>query len=212
MAATASSLRRDPAAARSGMYRLLARLWLQEVDAALLAELCRQPLGEAFVAAGGVLPAASDEVTTVLEPLAVDYCRLFIGPSDHLPPYQSVWQTGQFQGATIPSLEAFIDVIGYDVDRLPSGTMLDHLGVQLDMLGHVLGEVATMPSDEAWQIADAFFYAHLRWPIELLTAAADRADSPFYRAVVEMTRAFLESEVAADSRAPAAAHDASPPT
>ncbi len=183
------------AAACSGTYRLLARLWLREVDRELLQRLCSPPLCDAFVEAGGILPADVDDAT--IEQLAVDYCQLFIGPANHLPPFQSVWQTGQFQGATAASMKTFVDVVGYNTVALPSGTMLDHLGVQLDVMGHILGQIATwQPEREGLnhvlELADSYFDMHLTWPAKLLEIAAPRATTQFYRSTIMLTGALLD--------------------
>ena len=179
------------------MYRLLARLWLSEVDENLLQNLLASPLRNSFVAAGGILPATSGDQT--VEQLSIDYCQLFIGPTDHLPPYQSVWQFGQFQGTTTVSMKRFIQIAGYDSEALPSGIILDHLGVQLDVMGHVLDEVVSEPSNSRAvttisEIANSYFAIHLRWPAELLAVAERRATTEFYRSVIEMTREFLDCE------------------
>lgn len=185
-------------AARSGTYRLLARIWLREADQELIRELCAPPLCHSYEAAGGVLPAG--DAATTCEQLAIDYCRLFIGPAEHLPPFQSVWQSGQFQGAATESMKSFVDVVGYDTDLLPAGMMLDHLGVQLDVMGHILNQISfwrTAPEgfDEVLQLARTFFARHLTWPADLLETAAIRARSDFYRSVVTMTGEFLDSDV-----------------
>lgn len=186
------------AVARSGLYRLLARLWLREVDRDLARELRSPPLCDAFVEAGGTLPVDDREQT--LEELAIDFCQLLLGPTNHLPPYQSVWETGQFQGATTASMKQFIDVVGYDLRVLPKGMMLDHLGVQLDLMGHLLRQCAigqSEPEDlnSLSELAHAFFTSHLQWPTDLLDVAARRATTEFYRSVVLLTHRFLKSEM-----------------
>ena len=186
----------DPVA-RSGLYRLLARFWLREVDADFLRQLQSISLCNEFVESGGVLPEDDGRLTS--EQLAIDYCRLFIGPSDHLPPYQSVWQSGQFQEAASASMKRFVEIAGYQAGVLSEGMMLDHLGVQLDLMGQVLEQYAGWPVEMAdreavLELASAFFATHLVWPIELLETAARRAETDFYRSVIFLTRNFLESE------------------
>ena len=196
-----SSVRRlpDDMAARSRVYGLLSRLWLREVDRSLLQELRSPALRDALKNAGGHAPVGDEE--RLIEELAVDYCQLFIGPSQHLPPFQSVWQSGQFQSATTASMKSFIEVIHYDVDRLPPGLMLDHLGVQLDVMGCLLEKLSIWPAgaedlDQGVELAKAFFERHLKWP-GLLEAAVQRAETEFYRSSIAMTRDFLESESSA---------------
>jgi TorA maturation chaperone TorD len=188
----------EEAASRCGTYRLLARLWLREVDLVVLQELCRPPLRDTFVAAGGILPP--DDSGATIENLAIAYCKLFVGPANHLPPFQSVWQDGQFQGAVTASMREMIEIVGYDVDRLPGGVMLDHFGVQLNVMGHILDIITSWPSDAeslgpVWELANTFFAAHLLWPTDMLEAAMRLADDDFYRSTIMLTREFLKSEI-----------------
>lgn len=185
------------ASAQAGVFRLLARIWLREVDGDFLRQLRAPPLCEAFAAAGGALPIDDDAET--IELLAIDYCRLLIGPAQHLPPYQSVWEGGQFQTTITASMRQFIEVAGYDAGALPRGVMLDHLGVQLDVMGHILGQISAWPPgadgrDAVVDLAHSFFAAHLRWPHGLLEAAANRAATDFYRSSILLTRDFLNSQ------------------
>ena len=185
------------AAARSAMYGLLARFWLREADLEFLSQLGASPLRDAFVEAGGVLPSGNGDAA--IEQLAIDYCRLFVGPTDHLPPHQSVWQGGQFYGTSIESMRQYMDLVRYDADRLPPGMMLDHLGVQLDVMGHTLGQTSTWPSgvdsqNAAAELAHLFFVKHLQWPTDLLEIAANRASTDFYRSAILLTGCFLRSE------------------
>jgi TorA maturation chaperone TorD len=182
---------------RRGMYHLLARLWLREVDQPLLCEFDLPPLRDAYLEAGGLLPLGQQ--LQVIEQLAMDYCRLFVGPTGHLPPLQSVWQSGRFEGAAAESMATFVEVIGYDSSSLPSGTMLDHLGVQLDVMGYILGQVPIGAAewcevDGIRDVAQTFFAAHLSWPGPLLQLAQRQAETDFYRRMIMITRQFLHEE------------------
>jgi len=181
--------------ARSGVYHLLARLWLREVDQQFLTQLQTSPLQESFESAGGTLPIGNDADDEVkLETLAIDYCRLFIGPKDHLPPIQSVWQTGQFQGSSAASVTEFMEAVRYNVE-LPQGLMADHFGVQLDLMGYIVSIVSSAPNwSEISDLPTRFFNQHLLWSAPLLTAAKARAETDFYRSVISMTNEFLQAE------------------
>ena len=99
--------------AASGMYALLAQVWLREVDLALLSRLRSPEVRPLFQAAGGELPADSE-----VEHLAVEYCRMFVGPQGHLPPLQSVWERGELQSDITSSIRSFADAAGY---QTPAG-------------------------------------------------------------------------------------------
>ncbi|GAB4135487.1 MAG: hypothetical protein Tsb009_01830 [Planctomycetaceae bacterium] len=191
------SLSLEEMTARSAVFALLARLWLREVDRPLLDDLLETNLRTAFEDTGGVLPANNNNDT--LEELAIDYCQLFIGPKHHLPPFQSVWTTGQFQGATVESMNVYLDVANFNRDDIPNGIMPDHLGVQLLLMSHLLREAALWPGDSdekqsLQELLSTYFTGHLTWAGPLLEAAASKASTDFYRSVIRMTDEFLKSE------------------
>ena len=188
---------------RAGLYGLLARLWIRECDQQCLQELAAAGCRERFLSAGGALPAAFDAAT--LSNLQADYCQLFVGPRGHVPPVQSVWHSGRFQAAPFASMQSFIDVIGYDKTRIPSGLMLDHLGVQLDVMSDLLRRIASIRSSgdparqdsqlsESVNIAVEFFVRHLEWTDVLFERCRERAETDFYRSMIGMTQSFLHSE------------------
>ena len=169
----------DDLVALSGVYRLLGRLWLREVDQPLLNELASPPFASEF---------STNGANESLQDLSIDYCQLFIGPKDHLPPYQSVWQTGQFQSSTVVSMTDFVEVVGY---QPPDDAMFDHLGIQLDVMAHIC---STSTATETTEIFEAFFMRHLTWPTEFLQKAQTRAQTDFYRSVIRLTGEFLQSQ------------------
>ena len=179
------------------IYRMLGRLWSREVDDSLLRALLSHPIRDSLVAAGLMLPASCTDV--VREELAVEYCRLFVGPSGHLPLFQSVWQSGRYNGPAVRSMEQFIEMMHYEPADYAAGLMVDHLGVQLDVAGHLLSQLAS--SEQALEtvastreIFSCYLSSHLLWSIDLLESAAHRATSGFYRSAVQLTRNFLLSE------------------
>lgn len=180
----------DELASLAGAYQLLARLWQQEVDEAFLASLLDEPLCDFFAAAGGILP--DDVALSTLEELAVDFCQLFLGPANHLPPFQSVWQRGQLQGEPAESMQHYVSMAGCAA----SGLMVDHLGVQLEVMGRLLdvGSESAQHANDVVDLAAAYFAEHLNWAAPLFESAIDRATTDFYRSTIGMTRDFLNSE------------------
>lgn len=191
---TSSLMLTEQAAARSNIYRLLARLWQREVNTDLLRVLRTPALSEAFVAVGGVLP---DDDSATIEQLAIDYCQLFVGPTNHLPPFQSVWEIGQLDGTRTVSMQQFCEIVGYDTNQLPSGMLLDHLGVQLDVMAHILQLVSECEHDhleDLLELGRCYFFEHLLWTTDLLAAAEAQAATEFYRSLAMLTHQFLDSE------------------
>ncbi len=186
----------DEVTSRIGVYRLLSQLWIREIDEDLLEQLHAPELRDHLGTAGIELPTATRET---VESLAIDYCQLFVGPSQHLPPFQSVWQGGQFHGRTTALMQKYIDVTGYVVDKSLSDIYLDHLGVQCDVMAHILAVRLSTQGDQqdaVREIENSFLPAHLSWPSPLFKAAAQKATTGFYQTFVAFTRDFLESEMA----------------
>jgi TorA maturation chaperone TorD len=188
----------DEALATGAVYGLLARLWSAEPCHDTLEQLQQPLLGAALLAATGYQPPAN--TSAALDVLAVDYCQLFVGPTGHLPPYQSVWETGQFGSAAVASMNKFQELFGNDQKMSRSGSpMSDHLGVQLlwmhELHSRFLADGLDGPQAQVMQeMKQVFFAAHLNWPGKLLRGAMAKAKSDFYRAVVGLTSDFLDEE------------------
>jgi len=183
-------------AAAARVYAFLARLWLKELDRPLLRDLARGPLADAYRAAGGQPPP--DDTDETLERLAVDFCQLFIGPCSHLPPYQSVWQQGTFEGQPAASMDRFRQLAGELPDWVPPDIMSDHFGLQLQIMSMLLQlqpphHNAGQPAP-SYELAKTFFRTHLTWPDKFLTAAAERAQTPFYTSLANLTAQFLADQ------------------
>lgn len=190
----------DKIAGSSGVYHLLSRIYLREVDAELLHLLRSTSVRQAFVQAGGVLPTVNhgDDEPSVIDLLAMDYCRLFLGPSGHFPPYQSVWQEGQFQGSMAAEMQELVDLLSDAPMPDFAGVMLDHLGVQLAIMGTIAARVLSANSEAdrelMVEVAQVYFDRHLTWPHQLLESVHQHAQADFYRSVADLTREFLLSE------------------
>lgn len=177
--------------AASSTYSLLARLWLREVDAPFLAQLRETDLGEAFQAAGGRVPQVGE-----LDELAAEYCRLFVGPRNHLPPLQSVWQRGELQSEITSSIRSFAEAIFFDSPLNAGSVMYDHLGTELDIMSQITATVSTETCVESRALASEFFRRHLTWTDKLIQQAIGREPGPFYLSLLRMTRMFLDTEAA----------------
>lgn len=178
-------------AARGGMYRLLGQLWREELTQTTHAQLLA--VAQEFESAGGQLPQHTGET---LDQLSVDFCQLFIGPRGHLPPYQSVWQTGAFCGDALISARKFADLVG--LERNPGGILEDHLGVQLEVMSRILTLGDSGDEEQqaaAVEIEREFFATHLTWPEPLLDAVAKQAATSFYQSLAAMTKSFLQMEL-----------------
>ena len=179
-------------AERAAVYQLLARLWAEE-PGRLLEQLRSEPLRSAWAQLGGIVPDEDSDGTH--SSLDEDYCRLFIGPKEHLPPIQSVWMSGELDTGVTSSLREFNTVIGFEepwnFDIIP-----DHLGNELWAMGQILRKSIKLPLDEnlADDLACQFFNGHLNWSADFLDAVIDRENDRFYGTVASVTQQFLRDE------------------
>ena len=172
----------DDAIQRAAAYEFLGRLWASEVDGDLLAQLLKpSDIHDAFLAAGGDIQMSAASVNE----LAEDYCQLFLGPTNHLPPYQSVWIDGQFAGESSVDMKKWCELVHFESTAIEP----DQLGVQLTVMSRI-SATANVPMESD------FFGRHLTWPSKLIATATQRARTGFYRSVTKMTAEFLESESA----------------
>ncbi len=176
--------------ALSSVYLLLAYLWMKELDQELLNLLNTPDIAELIENLGGSVPAADAPET--VDTLAEDYCQLFIGPQDPLPPIQSWWTHGQLQSEDSDSCRAFYDRLeGFE----PPVNLPDHLGNQLLFVSALMDRDADDPDFEAClDLADEFFQRHLSWTKPFLDKALDRAQTDFYKGLLRITSEFLNED------------------
>lgn len=169
-AETGQDVRPIPAA-----LRLYASIFEREVDEKLLGELAtrRQEIENAL---GGDPLAGIDpsDAASAVEVLAVEYCRLFIGPRDHLPPVESVaLGEERFWGPSTRKVVEFYRTVGL-APREDSRIMPDHLSMELDCM-------AMLEETDRRDQASAFAREHvLKWVPSLARHVNERATIAFY--------------------------------
>ena len=173
-------------AGRAGVYELFAHLLLNEVDSKTLSLFH----DEQWL---GCWKDLEIEITAVseagIETLAVDYCRIFIGPKDFCPPYQSVWQDGHMQSDVITSMNEYVEV----VSSVAAQNIKDHAGVQFKMMSQILQfEAASVEPPST--LARAFFVDHIVWTEPMFSLASTLAGTDFYSSVLESGKEFIAAE------------------
>lgn len=201
----------EAAAARAGLYSFLARIFAREVDEELLgpllapetAELLR-PFAPTFES-DLRLRLERDGRDRLLEDLAVEYSRLFLGPGRHLDLCESVQrpdvEEAQHWGPHTVEVKRFIEHHGFhlfeDDSRLP-----DHLSVELDFLAGIVGAELQARRDgdgprteQARLIEKTFLREHLLvWGPRVAAEAERESRETLYREVARITRRFLDLE------------------
>jgi putative dimethyl sulfoxide reductase chaperone len=181
--------------ARASTYRLLARLTLQEVDAVLADLLKGMPIfGPALDDSGG---------GEALQELRAEYARLFLLG---VPPYESVYldESGLLNTAQSAAVLEHYRQHGFEPPALRSVGAPDHLGLQLDLMAHLLDlqSVHLQTGEPVREAALQHDLRHLldehltRWAPIVGRLLVESSVSAFYRALGESIEVFVLGEQA----------------
>ena len=200
---------KELAGQRGSIYGLLATVYRREMTSDLLHQI-KDPQ---FL---GVLSDLGMELNNgffkkpdkeLLEDLAVEYARLFLGPGKHISPHESVHhkkegtQSGQLWGESTAEVKKIIESSGLEYKTEYTG-LPDHISVELEFMQQVI-----LREEQAWQDDDKdtarlclenekeFVGEHLfRWIPEFCEKVITEANLPFYREMARLTRTFIEFE------------------
>ncbi|MHC4459044.1 MAG: TorD/DmsD family molecular chaperone [Planctomycetota bacterium] len=210
MAKTEKQNMEEQAQHRSNIYGLLAAIYRREMTSDLLKQI-KDPR---FL---GVLSNLGIELNNglfqkpereLLEDLAVEYARLFLGPGKHISPHESVHhqkndgQWGQLWGESTVAVKKFIESSGLHYNSDYSG-LPDHISVELEFMQQV-----TLREEQAWAEGDKntalkclkkekkFIKEHLaRWIPDFCNKVIQKAELPLYREMAKLTKNFIQFEM-----------------
>jgi TorA maturation chaperone TorD len=209
MEKTEKQQREAVAGMRSNLYGLLATVYRQEASSELLKRI-KDPqfssvLSDLGIDLFGDLSQKSEE--ELLEALAVEYARLFLGPGRHISPHESVHhkrengQWGQLWGDSTVEVKKFIEAAGFHYHTDFTG-MPDNISVELEFM-----EAVTHEEEQAWGDGDTnrafycrgiekkFIEDHLvKWIPDFCNKVIREAELPFYRDIAVLTKHFIVFE------------------
>jgi len=194
---------------RSDIYGILAIIYRQEVTSDFIEQTKDPQLA-------GILSELGVEMTRnfyerpekeLLDDLAVEYARLFLGPGRHISPHESVHHQrdsghwGRLWGTATVEAKQIIESTSLtytdEYKALP-----DHIAVELEFMQKV-----TLREEQAWREADAdsvascrqiekeFIEKHLnRWIPAFCEKVMMEAQLPFYRELAGLTKKFIVFE------------------
>lgn len=191
--------------ARENFYRFLSRLYLLEVDEALLSILRVMELppqsGNAALDEGYQLlkQAASALTADGLDELAVDYARVFlaagIAEGGGAFPYESVYQSRlrmSHQQAQSGAAAWYAEE-GISLVQGPPDVPEDHVAAELDFMAYLCGN-AQMDGAYLQKQRD-FFRQHIAsWMPRFAVDVVKYAETDFYKAVGKLTTGFIQME------------------
>lgn len=200
---------------RSDVYGLLAMVYGKEITSDLLGQIkTPQFLGALSVLeVEGIDSLMQKPEAELLEDLAVEYTRLFLGPGKHISPHESVHhqredgQWGKLWGASTVEVKKFIEATGLSYTDDYKG-MPDHISVEFEFMQQLIirEEQAWMDDDRdkavaCRQVEKKFIEEHLiNWIPDFCEMVMQAAELPFYQAVAALTRSFIEFEMEETNR------------
>jgi len=198
----------DNASSRSHIYGLLATVFREEPSAALVEELrspkMKEVFGEMDIELGQEFHGAS--ALLVADELAEEFTRLFLGPGRHISAHESIFaevdgDSGSLWGATTVDVKKFIEATGLAYDPEYTG-IPDHVSVEFEFMQRMSAWEA-----EQWRqkhrgraeycadVQRRFLDRHLlRWLPQFMDAVIIEATVPFYRAMAELSKNFVQLE------------------
>lgn len=193
---------------RSDIYGLLAAIFRQEPGPDLVRELRDPRLSGVFSDLGVDLGEEfySAPETGLMELLAQEFTRLFVGPSSHISAHESVFTEvdngiSELWGKSTVAVKNFIETTGLDYKPEFNGVP-DHVSVELEFM-----QKLTAWEADKWQQNDRqnaefcasvqrmFLQQHLlTWLPNFCEVVMAQAENPFYRAMSELMKNYLEFE------------------
>lgn len=156
--------------------RLLGRLLVRELDADTVRELQHPAVAAALGEVGIPRPEGAD-----LEALALEYFERFLHPAAGLPPVQSLWHGGQYDGEPAVAVRAIAAAAARELAPGARGAAPDHLGCILLLWAEL---VEARP-----ELALRLQRDHLAWAIRALGPV--QAAGGFYGAVAAAAVALI---------------------
>lgn len=175
--------------ARRDLYALVARLLGEELDAPLYDRL----LSTQSDALRWIEPELAELPSErVLDTLATEYCRLFLGPPPQCPPYASVLRGEAVLGGRARTrVDDFLTAHGLAINAHARIASSDHVAVAFGALAELTAEDAI----GAW-LRD--FVAP--WVPQWLSVLATRTERQLYRTVADIGNALIAEDRAQYSR------------
>jgi TorA maturation chaperone TorD len=193
---------------RSNVYGLLAAVFRQEPGVALIRELRDPQLWGVFSDLGvdlGELFFTTPE-SQLVEILAQEFTRLFIGPSSHISAHESIFAdmdsgVSALWGESTVAVKSFIEATGLDYNPEFNGVP-DHISVELEFMQKMTEWEADKwrqqdreNAEYCLEVQRMFLDQHLSiWLPQFCDVVIKQADIRFYTGVAELTKNFLEFE------------------
>ena len=188
---------------RAGLYRLFSCLLSKEIDQLLLDDLRKPEFSAAIAELGISLDELTGDNDFIVEQLAVEFARLFLGPGKHISPHESVHtgQDGVLNDATTASVSHFVEVAGY-VFKADSRQYPDHICSEFEFMEALISKQIEAMNEGELEEAETskmlqheFLQRHLiLWIPHFCDEIQRSAKLPLYQALGRAVSAFIKME------------------
>jgi TorA maturation chaperone TorD len=198
----------EGARTRSNIYGFLSSMFREEINAERLLQIKGPDIKEVLSEMGIQYEIFSQkDQDQLLEDLAVEYTRLFLGPDKHISPHEAVHHQrddgdwGVHWGGSTVDVKKFIETTGLEYKQEYSG-MPDHISVELDFMKEAAGREAQALEEKDWEGAlycqkmeKKFIYDHLiKWIPAFCDKIISQAEISFYGDLADVTKDFITLE------------------
>lgn len=188
---------------RRGLYRLFNRLLGSEIDQGLLDEM-RKPEFSSALGALGISPNdLSGDDDTILEQMAVEFARLFLGPGKHISPHESVQGTrdGTLNNDATVRVRRFIEATGFQL-ATASKRYPDHICSEFEFMEALISKQIDALTDGdieeaeiSQMLQEEFLQRHLRqWVPGFCSRVEQSAELALYKGLSWAIADFIQIE------------------
>jgi TorA maturation chaperone TorD len=199
----------ETARQRSNIYGFLSLIYRSEVTETVLKHIKESEFLSVLSEMGAKLEddfLARPEAE-LIENLAVEYTRLFMGPGKHISPHESVHHErndgdwGTLWGADTVAVKKFIETAGLEYKSEYTG-LPDHISVELEFMQEAAKrEVQAREENDhdgvlyCLEMEKKFIDEHLiKWLPVFCEKVVSEAELSFYREIAKLTKSFIEFE------------------
>lgn len=192
---------------RSNVYGFLASVYRKELTAEVLAQIKDRKFKEVLSALGVQLGKEfySEPEAELIENLAIEYTRLFLGPGKHISPHESIHNErddgdwGTHWGASTVEVKKFVESLGLKYKETDT-SIPDHISVELELMQKVIDKERETRSENSekealhyLKIEKLFMDDHLiKWIPGFCDKIIAESDLSFYREMAKITRDYIE--------------------
>lgn len=188
---------------RRGLYRLFGQLLLKEIDQQFLNQLRKPEFTAAINQLDIYLDEQANDDELMLEQLAIEFTRLFLGPGKHISPHESVHieQDGILNDANTVRVSQFIEVAGFQF-RADSKKYPDHICSEFEFMEALISrqieaieEGDLEEAETSKMLQEEFLQRHLvLWIPQFCDEIELCAKLPLYKALGRAISTFIQME------------------